>query len=281
MGEFHVLRLFKPFTIITCLSILAGCWGLSDERTDPFYKKLSDPPTQNQKQVILLIIDSLMDKPLQDAIKNGRAPALQFLVQHGHYFPNVVSSFPTMSVTIESSLLTGTYPNRHHIPGLVWYNKKENRMVNYGNGKREILKVGAIQVLKDSLYRLNNVHLNQDVKTIHEELGEKGKQSASINSLVYRGNTPHLLNIPKVLAFGTSFPEELKTYGPHWLSLGSLSQLDPANQSNSHAWQSFGMNDKFASQELIFLIRRGDLPPFTIVYFPTMTMRFIKTDRWP
>ncbi len=75
--------------------------------------------------VIVMVIDSLMDKPLQDAIKNNKAPALNYLIENGQYFPNVVSSFPTMSVTIDTSLLTGTYPDQHKIPGLVWYDKKK------------------------------------------------------------------------------------------------------------------------------------------------------------
>jgi predicted AlkP superfamily pyrophosphatase or phosphodiesterase len=229
--------------------------------------KLTAPVPHHSKHIILVVIDSLMDTPLQEAIKQERAPALQFLIKHGQYFPNVVSSFPTMSVTIDSSLLTGTYPDRHRVPGLVWYDENEGRIINYGNGKREIVKLGVKPVLQDSLYKLNNEHLSQHVKTLHEELAADGKQSASINVVVYRGNFPHQLNLPKTAAFLNILPENLKTYGPAWFSYGSLSYVNPNNQKN-YIWQKYGFNDKFSSEELKYLIQSGKLPPFTIVYFP-------------
>ncbi|MFP3488902.1 alkaline phosphatase family protein, partial [Staphylococcus sp. SIMBA_130] len=77
--------------------------------------------TQTKKTVILLNIVSLMSEPLELAIQTGRAPALQFLMENGSYFTNMVTSFPTTSVTIDSSLLTGTYADQHHIPGLTWF----------------------------------------------------------------------------------------------------------------------------------------------------------------
>jgi predicted AlkP superfamily pyrophosphatase or phosphodiesterase len=39
--------------------------------------------TQPKRLVIFLMIDSLMDEPLQKAIKEERAPALEFLIQNG------------------------------------------------------------------------------------------------------------------------------------------------------------------------------------------------------
>jgi hypothetical protein len=48
------------------------------------------------------------------------------------------NGIPSMSVTIDSSLLTGTYPDQHKIPGLNWYDEQEKRIVNYGTGFREM-----------------------------------------------------------------------------------------------------------------------------------------------
>lgn len=80
------------------------------------------------KPIILLNIDSLMAQSLEIAIQTGRAPALEFLIEKGTYYPNVVSAFPTMSVTIDSTVLTGTYADKHKISALNWYDvtKKEN-----------------------------------------------------------------------------------------------------------------------------------------------------------
>jgi predicted AlkP superfamily pyrophosphatase or phosphodiesterase len=60
---------------------------------------MNNKKPQLPKPVILLIIDTLMSYPLEVAVQTGRAPALQFLMEKGCYISNMVSSFPTMSVT--------------------------------------------------------------------------------------------------------------------------------------------------------------------------------------
>ena len=50
----------------------------------------------------------MMDEPLKKAIQENKAPALEFFLNHGRYNKSLVSSYPTMSVTIDSSLITGT-----------------------------------------------------------------------------------------------------------------------------------------------------------------------------
>jgi len=101
---------------------------------------------QTSKKVVLLVIDSLMDEPLKKAIKENKAPALAFFMEHGNYSNTLVSSFPTMSVTIDSSIITGTYPNEHKIPALIWFDTDKQRVISYGNGLFEILKLGPAQI---------------------------------------------------------------------------------------------------------------------------------------
>ncbi|MEB3100102.1 alkaline phosphatase family protein [Ferviditalea candida] len=260
---------FRRMTAVFASLVLILSPGCRKESQQPSHLSSETPlALNNSKRVILLIIDSLMDQPLREAIGLNRAPALQFLMSHGSYFPNVVSSFPTMSVTIDSTLLTGTYADIHHVPGLVWYHENEKRMVNYGNGLKDIIKQGPVQVLLDTLHELNNTHLNPEIPTIHEELADKGKTSASINVFVYRGRTGHSLRIPESIAHAGSLPKSIKTYGPEWLSFGAASQLNPSNQSNTFVWRGYGINDAFSSQELVYLIRNRLLPDLSIVYFP-------------
>jgi predicted AlkP superfamily pyrophosphatase or phosphodiesterase len=38
-----------------------------------------------------------------------------------------------MIASVDSSLLTGTYPDVHQVPGLVWYDPEEKEIINYGN----------------------------------------------------------------------------------------------------------------------------------------------------
>src|SRR5690625_3162290 len=122
---------------------------------------------QSIKPVILLNIDSLMPGPLEVAVQTGRAPALQYLMENGNYSSDMVTSFPTMSVTIDSSLLTGTYADRHHIPGLNWFDISRKEFVNYGTGFRETFRLGMKRSIHNMLYRLNNQDLSSEVTTIY------------------------------------------------------------------------------------------------------------------
>ncbi|MCI2257127.1 alkaline phosphatase family protein [Domibacillus sp. PGB-M46] len=221
----------------------------------------------SSKPVVLFVIDSLMDQPLQKAIEEGKAPAFEFLMKHGQYYPEVVSSYPTMSVTIDSTLLTGTYANDHKVPGLVWLKKDENRVINYGPGKIEFLDIGAKQILTDSLIHLNKAHLSRHVLTIYEELAKSEIQSASINGLIYRGNQVHRLNIPKLFTGMNLLPRNLEVNGPSLLSLGSLTQYNQENDGSNRIWKAAGVNDHFSANELKYFIEKNQLPPFTLVYF--------------
>ncbi|MDQ0060855.1 alkaline phosphatase family protein [Paenibacillus harenae] len=265
------MKINNKIALLLMLSLslmIIGCREDSNRQLNQQSVKSHNTANQNAKPVIFILIDSLMDKPLHDAIQEGRAPALQYLLKNGQYFPKVVSSFPTMSVTIDSTLLTGTYADRHHVPGLVWYSGKEKRMIFYGNGAKEALKIDQMQVIMDAIYQLNQVHLNKKTKTIHEELADKGKESASINAIVFRGKTEHALKVPRFLTFSNRVPEQMILTGPKWFSYAALAQLDPKNSWNTLLWKKYGMNDEFSAQDTAYLINQKKLPNVTIAYFP-------------
>jgi predicted AlkP superfamily pyrophosphatase or phosphodiesterase len=225
--------------------------------------KVNNGKTSNK--VVCIVIDSLMDKPMKNAIDSGQAPALKFFMDNGHYSPNLISSFPTMSVTIDSTFLTGTYADQHKIPGLFWYNHSKNRLISYGNAVLENIKLGIPNFIHDSLYNLNNEDLSSEIETIYEQLHSKGFESASINGLVYRGNTEHTLKLPKLLTTLTTIPKEIQTKGPTLLSFGQLKKIDV----NNHAFiNNYGISDKGSRIELSYLIQQNKLPSFTLVYFP-------------
>ncbi|MGX1430404.1 putative AlkP superfamily pyrophosphatase or phosphodiesterase [Cytobacillus horneckiae] len=253
---------------IACLTILLmiGCTFQKDDEL-----KVQDVPnviqtkTTSTPKVILLVIDSLMDESLKKAIEENKAPALAFFMNNGRYSNQLVSAYPTMSVTIDSSLITGTYPNEHKIPGLVWYNKDQERMINYGNGFFEMMKIGATQFAEDAIYQFNNVDLSPHVETIHEALEKRGRSSASINTIIYRGNYKHELKIPEIIEKTTGLPDHYNTLGPKILSLGALIHQD---EKNNHLVHRLGFNDSFGAEELIYLLEKNNLPDFTIIYFP-------------
>jgi predicted AlkP superfamily pyrophosphatase or phosphodiesterase len=226
----------------------------------------NDSANGTKKRVILLLFDSLMSTPLENAIMKGQADTFQFFIENGHFYPELVSPFPTMSVNVDSTLLTGVYCDQHKIPGLVWYHQDEKRIINYGSHIREVLKLGINKSMNDILYNLNQVHLSNEFHTIHEDLADIGKQSASINTLIYRGSSNQSLKIPRILSWLTGIPREVEVKAPSFFSHGALRKMNPFNRSH-RVWNKYGFQNTFSVNELIYLIREDKLPDFSIVYF--------------
>ncbi|MGE8205752.1 alkaline phosphatase family protein [Heyndrickxia sp. NPDC080065] len=232
--------------------------------------------SQNKK-VILLIVDTLMDTTIQAAIASGNAPAIKFFIDNGHYYPNVVSTFPTMSVTVDSTLLTGVYSDKHKVPGLVWYSQKEKRIINYGSHIRELYKLGLKQSMEDIFYNLNHVHFSKQHKTVHEILKEKGIQTSAINTLLYRGSNSIQLKVPFFLKL-TGLKKNLSSHSPDLFSYGAFRRFNPLKK-HTRFWQKYGFNDKFAAHEIKYLIKKNKVPPLTIAYFPDLDQRIHKHGR--
>ncbi|MEL4023837.1 alkaline phosphatase family protein [Lysinibacillus endophyticus] len=229
--------------------------------------------TSDKKPIILIAVDSLMSDPLKKVIAQGKAPAFKYLIENGELIPNIVSSYPTMSVTIDSSLLTGTFAGEHNIPGLIWFNEDANRIVSYGSGPGEIWNTGVRNVVQDSVIRLNNEHLNSETTTIYEDLAKRSIQSASINGVIYRGRDEHKLNVPALISTMALLPKDVKVKGPDILSFGVLSQLSPNNNFQKFAWDKMGVSNDFTINEFKFLLKQNQLPPFTLAYFPDADAR--------
>ncbi|MYL57143.1 hypothetical protein GLW20_06455 [Virgibacillus halodenitrificans] len=224
----------------------------------------------SNKPVILLNIDSLMPQPLEIAVQTDQTPALKFLMENGMYFSNMVNSFPTMSVTIDSSLLTGTYPDKHQIPGLHWFDTRNLQFINYGTGLRETFRIGWRRSIHNMLYQLNHEHLSSQVTTIYEELAKKQLHSASINSFVYRGNKTQKLKAPKILRTFTKFENgEWTAQVPSIFSLGTFSKI----RKKGFPTQIAAGNCKYTAKELRYLIRKNKLPSFTFCIFQDMDAR--------
>lgn len=225
--------------------------------------------TQTEKKVIVLMIDSLLSDSIDKLVTMNQVPALSFLIQNGIYRRDLISSFPTMSVTVESSFLTGTYADKHSIPGLLWYHPTEKRIVNYGDGFRVAWKPGLPNWIYDSLYNLNQSHLSSKVQTLHEHLHKKGFTSASINTMIYRGNFKHTLELPKIVSNTLNVSPQMQVMGPEILGFGSLSKVTNERIPDGPI-QSFGVNDSYTAKNLISLIKQGSLPDITLTYFPDM-----------
>lgn len=248
-------------------SVMTGCQEKSEQ--DLYHVKSN--PKHNHKKIIFLMIDSLMYQGIDEGIRLNELPAFQFLIQQGQYYKNMVSSFPTMSVTIDSSLMTGAYPDKHRVPGLIWYSPDSKKVVNYGTGPMEVIKHGANSTAVDTLFHLNKSHLNPKLPTLYDELSKRGLKSGSINGLIYRGQASHHLSIPPWIHAPTSLGSDIKVKGPDFLALGSLSNplLDFESLPDGIT-SHMGFNDQYSMETVKYLVKEDKLPDFLFVYLPDL-----------
>lgn len=226
------------------------------------------------KKVILLLIDALMPEALENGITTGKTPALKFLMDHGSYQSECVTAFPTMTASVDATLMTGVYPDQHKIPGLIWYNPKEKRLIDYVNGTQTVLKLGLNKTVKDVLINLNDTHMSKNIKTVFEELADHEKTSGSINFIVHRGRSKHKLKPPLLLNLVSKFSLYNKEIsGPEILSIGAMYKPKFPGRKipwgiNQSIFQHFGINDSYATQVTKYTIASGKQPDLMLIYFP-------------
>src|SRR5690606_30256397 len=93
---------------------------------------------------------------------NGRAdtPNINRMIAEGAYFPEVWTTFPSITNTSFSSIITGAWPDTSGIRA-VWWNREENKA--YG---------------QDRIF---------EAETIVESLARGGLKSASVNMWLFIG----------------------------------------------------------------------------------------------
>jgi hypothetical protein len=147
------------------------------------------------KKLVLIVIDGMTPAALERAIEQGRAPALAFLAEHGDY-RLATSVFPSLTPVCISSIITGAGPGGHHIPSLVWWNREEQRIVEYGSSFPAIRAAGLSQSVVDTIYNMNASHLSRDAATMYEALDDAGLVAAAVNITCYRGPHRYLPTVP-------------------------------------------------------------------------------------
>ncbi|MGI6120445.1 MAG: alkaline phosphatase family protein, partial [Desulfosporosinus sp.] len=223
------------------------------------------------KKVILFVIDSLHPVVLGRILSEGKAPALRFLAKHGTCFDRVVSSFPTMTPVATSSMITGTWPDQHGVPGFIWYNDESRRIVDYGATPQSVLKIGPEKVLRNLLINLNNEHLSAKTPTLYERLETSGYTTGNINLFMHRATHPYKVEIPFLIALVTRFRlNQAEISGPSHLTLGQVVRppFSRTNDYPSGVFHRFGFNDQFSGKITAQLISEGKQPDFMVVYFP-------------
>src|SRR5947207_362045 len=209
------------------------------------------------KKLILVVIDGLTPAVFEDAVGTGAAPALAFLAEHGTYNRGV-STFPSLTPVCLSSIATGSHPDVHRIPHLVWYHREEQRVVEYGSSFAAIRAAGARQSILDAVFNMNEQHLGRGAVTVYEALERAGLVAAAVNVTCYRGATRHSPLLP-----GLARP----AFGPQRFFFYNLFESDVTGAPVAVFGRSAGSIDAYAAAVGRWLVTRDGFD-FLLYYLP-------------
>ncbi len=133
------------------------------------------------------------------------------------------TTFPSLTPVCLSSIATGTHPDVHQIPHLVWYHRGEERLVEYGSSFPAMRAAGARQALRDGMFEMSHEHLSPQTPTIFEAAEDAGLVPAAINFTCYRGRTRHPIKLPGIAARNRWYEA---VYGPRRFFFFNLFESD-------------------------------------------------------
>jgi predicted AlkP superfamily pyrophosphatase or phosphodiesterase len=193
------------------------------------------------KPVVLVVIDGLTPAMFEAA----DTPALRFLLDHGSY-RRAVSTFPSLTPVCLASIATGGHPDVHGIPHLVWWNRAEDRLVEYGSSFAAMRASGLAQGLRDTVVNLNERHLLKSAETVYEAVEGAGLTAAAINITTYRGRHRHLSLVP-------GFPP---VHGPKRFFFYSVYESDRTGAGIAWRNRALGSIDAYAASIGRWLVTR-------------------------
>jgi hypothetical protein len=144
-----------------------------------------------RRPIVLIVIDGLTPSMLEAT----DTPALRFLLDHGTY-RRAASTFPSLTPVCLASIATGGHADVHGIPHLVWWNRNEERLVEYGSSFAALRASGLAQGIRDSVVNLNERHLLRSAETVYEAVEDAGLTAGAINITTYRGRHTHEAIVP-------------------------------------------------------------------------------------
>ncbi len=208
------------------------------------------------RKAILIVIDGLTPEAFESAVESGAAPSLAALHAAGSY-RRAVSTFPSLTPVCLSAIATGGHPDVHGIPHLVWWNRAEARLVEYGSSFHALRAAGMARALRDTIFDMNQRHLSADAVTVFEALEDAGLTAGAINITCYRGGTRHLPTLPGV-------PH---AFGPKRFFYYSLFESDPTGAPIAVRSRAAGSIDAYAAYVGRWLVTRDGFD-FLVFYLP-------------
>jgi predicted AlkP superfamily pyrophosphatase or phosphodiesterase len=205
------------------------------------------------RKVVLIVVDGMTPAAFERAVESGRAPALSFLVEHGEY-RQATSVFPSLTPVCLTSIATGSGPGVHHVPSLVWWNRSERRIVEYGSSFPALRAAGLSQSLVDTIFNMNAKHLSPKAVTIYEALEDAGLVTAAVNITCYRGRHRYLPVLPGL---------NRAAYGPRRFFFYGLFESDRTGAPLSIRSRRGGSIDAYAAAVGRWLVTRDGFDVLT------------------
>jgi hypothetical protein len=218
-------------------------------------------------RVLLVVIDAATPHVVCPAIRTGRLPLFARLADAGDLHERSVSIFPSITPAATTSIVTGAYPAEHGIAGASWFDEAREEVAYYGDDFWVIARRGFGDFLRDFLLRLNGDRLT--APTVFEMAERSGRIAASLNYLVFRGNHPHPVRVPHLMAAIPGVPRSDTVEGPTLLYLGDF--VGDREEKREFGGKRgllhrFGMDDAATGALLKDLFSR-DRPDLTVAYF--------------
>jgi predicted AlkP superfamily pyrophosphatase or phosphodiesterase len=132
------------------------------------------------RKVLLVVIDAATPHVICPAIRTGRLPTMQRLMEAGTMHEASASIFPSITPAATSSIITGAYPAEHGIAAASWFDEARNEVAYYGDDFWLIARQGFGAFVRDFLLRLNGDRLR--APTLFEMLERAGRRAACLNS---------------------------------------------------------------------------------------------------
>jgi predicted AlkP superfamily pyrophosphatase or phosphodiesterase len=110
---------------------------------------VSPDRTAAPPKLVLVVIDGLTPSMLEASLGTPVAPTLTALAARG-VLSRATTTFPSLTPVCLSSIATGAHPDVHEIPHLVWWHRREQRLVEYGSSFGAARAAGLGRALRDA-----------------------------------------------------------------------------------------------------------------------------------
>jgi len=113
-------------------ALAAGCAAVADERRATFGIRFPPPEAAEKPTAIVFMVDGVNADVFRRLLDDGRLPNLRrYFVDRGLYVERCVVSLPSVTLSNETSLVTGLWPGHHGVTGNTWFDRNRLVLRNY------------------------------------------------------------------------------------------------------------------------------------------------------